>query len=209
MISMLKNIVASNVTRYGSAYTSNGAEIKAIILKADVSVDKPTRDFTLLAGYNASIENGYLIEGQGEHFVPTKIDLPNFLGGKDQYTRGYLKQANASVDIKSYVDPANASKDAWDSPTGTDGTDWGWVTQKTGIYVNFERRELRPDNQAIGQIEESEFLITIPRSVNASITPVAELRVSDRDGRNWKVLDVDDKTYLNQAYVVRVSSDAR
>jgi len=209
MLSKAKNIIAGKVTRFGSTYTSDSTEFKAIIAKSQVSYDKPSPEFTLLAGYNADITDGYLIEGQDEHYIPTKIDRPNIMGGNAQYIRGYMKQANASIDIKSYIDPSNASKDVWDAPSGVDGTDWGWIIQKTSVYVNFEKMELRPENRAIGQIESAEFMVTIPWNVNASFTPIAECRLTDRSGQNWKVLDVDNKSYINQAYLVRVGTDAR
>lgn len=208
MLSKARNIIASKVTRYGTTYTSNSVAFKAIIAKAQVSTDRPTTEFTLLAGHGAEITDGYSIDGNGEHFIPTKLDRPNLMGNA-QYIRGYMRQANASVDIKSYVDPANASKDAWDQPSGTEGTDWGWVIKKTAVFVNFERMELRPEFRAIGQVENAEYLVTIPWSVNASFTPIPECQLSDRNGRNWKVLDVDDKSFVNQAYVVRVGTDAR
>uniref|UniRef100_A0A6M3JWR0 Uncharacterized protein n=1 Tax=viral metagenome TaxID=1070528 RepID=A0A6M3JWR0_9ZZZZ len=209
MLSKARNIIAGKVTRFGSTYTSNETEFKAIIAKSQVSYDKPTQEFTLLAGYNADITDGYLISGQDDNFIPTKIDRPNMMGGNDQYTRGYLRQANASIDIKSYINPSNASKDVWDAPSEVEGTDWGWVIQKTSVFVNFEKMELRPENRPVGQIESAEFMVTIPWSVNASFTPIAECRLSDRNGRNWRVLDIDDKSYINQAYLVRVGSDAR
>ena len=208
-LSKVKNIIAGKMNRAGSDYTSNDETFKAVISKANVSYDQPTQEFTLLATYNASVNDRYLIEGQGDHFVPTKIDKPVTSGGNEQYIRGYLKQANASIDIKSYIDPSNASKDVWGDPTGTEGTDWGWVIQKTGVWVNFEKRELRPDNERIGQIEDAEYMVSIPWSVNASFTPIAECRLTDRNSKDWKVLDVDDKSYINQAYLVRISTDAR
>ena len=120
-----------------------------------------------------------------------------------------MKQANASIDIKTYVDPSNASKDEWDQPTGTDGTDWGWIIQKTTVYANFERMEMRPEHRTIGQIENAEYLVTVPWSINASFTPIPECRITDRNGKNWKVLDVDNNTYITQSYILRVSDDAR
>lgn len=207
--SKLKNIIASKLNRHGSEYTCNGNTVKAIILKGQVSYDRPLPEYTLLAGYNASIDDGYLIEGQGEHFIPTKYERPNIQGGNDQYIRGYLRQANASIDISSYIDPVNASKDQWDQPSGTEGTNWGWVIQKHSVYANFERMEMRPDQERIGQVENAEYLVFIPWSVNASFTPTPEIRLTDRNSKNWKVLDVDDKTYLNQAYIMRISTDAR
>jgi len=209
MLSKAKNIIASKVTRFGSIYTSNGSEFKAFVAKSQVSTDRPTTEFTMLAGHGADISDGYSIDGQGDHFIPTKLDRPNMMGGNAQYIRGYMRQANASIDIKAYVDPANASKDVWDQPSGTEGADWGWVIQKTAVYVNFERMEMRPEFRPIGQVENAEYLITIPWSVNASFTPVPECQLSDRFGRNWRVLDVDDKSFVNQAYVVRVGTDAR
>ncbi len=209
-LSKVKNIVAGRLSRnVGSNYTSNGNTFKAVVSKAQVSYDKPTQEFTLLAAHNANITDGYLIAGQGDRFVPTKIDRPNTSGGTDQYTRGYLKQINASIDISTYVDPVNASKDAYGDPTGVEGTDWGWVVQKTGEWANFERKEMRPDTERIGQIEDAEYLVAIPWSVNASVTPIPELRITDRTSNNWKVLDVDDKSFINQAYLLRVSTDAR
>ena len=208
-LSKLKNVVAGKLNKVGSDYTSNNNTFKAVIAKAQVSTDKSTHDFTLLGAYDVNITDGYLITGQGDRFVPTKIDKPTTSGGNAQYTRGYLKQTNASIDISSYVDPANASKDAYGDPTGTDGTDWGWVIKKTGVFANFARMEMRPDNERIGQVEDAEYLVTVPLSVNASITPVAENRVTDRNGNNWKVLDVDNKTFNSQAYIMRVSTDDR
>ena len=142
ILSKAKNIIASKVTRYGSSYTSNGEAFKAIIAKSQVSYDKPSAEFTLLAAYGANVSNGYPIDGQGDHFIPTKIDKPNMMGGA-QYLRGYLQQANASLDIKAYVDPVNASKDVWGDPVGVDGTDWRWVIKKTSVYASFERIEMR------------------------------------------------------------------
>ena len=139
----------------------------------------------------------------------SKIDKPIVSGGNAQYIRGYLKQANASINILTYIDPVNASKDAWGDPTGTEGTDWGWVIQKTGVWVNFEKLELRPDNRRIGQIENAEYLVSVPWSINASFTPIAECKLTDRDSNDWKVLDVDNKSYINQAYLLRISTDAR
>jgi len=208
-LSKAKTIIAGKLKSIGSDYTSNSNIFKAVIAKAQVSYDKPTMEFTLLANYNASIVDGYLIEGQGEKFVPTKLDKPVTSDGNAQYTRGYLKQVNASIDISTYTDPTNASKDAWDQPSGTDGTDWGWVIQKTSVWVNFEKMEMRPDNEKIGQIEDAEYLVAVPWSVNASFTPIAECRVTDRNSNTWKVLDVDNKSFINQAYLLRVGTDAR
>lgn len=208
-LSKAKTIITGKLKSVGSDYTSNSNIFKAVIAKAQVSYDKPTMEFTLLANYNASIVDGYLIEGQGEKFVPTKLDKPVTSDGNAQYTRGYLKQVNASIDISTYTDPTNASKDAWDQPSGTDGTDWGWVIQKTSVWVNFEKMEMRPDNEKIGQIEDAEYLVAVPWSVNASFTPIAECRLTDRNSNTWKVLDVDNKSFINQAYLLRVGTDAR
>ena len=209
-LSKTKNIIAGRLKRnIGSKYTSNTNTFSAVIAKAQVSYDKPNPEFTLLAPHDADIPNGYLIEGHGDRFVPTKIDKPITSDGNAQYTRGYLKQANASIDISTYTDPANASKDSWGDPTGTDGTDWGWIIGKTGIWSNFERMEMRPDNERIGQVEAAEYIVVVPWSVNASVTPVAECRLTDRNSKNWKVLDVDDKTNHLQSYIMRVGNDDR
>ena len=209
MISKVRNIIAGKLTRFGSTYTSNGTDFKAVISKSNVSFDRPTDEFTLLSGYDADITDGYPIEGQDDHYVPTKLDRPNRFGGNSQYIRGYLRQANASIDIHTYIDPSNASKDAWGTPTGTEGTDWGWVKKKTAVWVSFQRQEMRPDFRNIGQIENAEYLVVMPWSVNASVTPEPEDRIADRSGHNWRVLDIDDKTYQNQAYIARVGTDAR
>jgi len=209
-LSKLKSIVAGRLNRnVGSDYTSNGETIKAVISKAQVSTDRPTNEYTLLAAHDASITDGYLVDGQSNKYIPTKIDRPVTSDGNEQYTRGYLKQANASIDISTYIDPSNASKDAWGDPTGTDGTDWGWVIQKTAVWANFERKEMRPDNERIGQIESGEYLVVVPWSVNASFTPIAECRLIDRNSKDWKVMDVDDKTFINQSYLMRVVTDDR
>jgi len=209
MLSKTGNIIASKLRRYGSTYTSNGADFKAIISKANVSYDRPTREFTLLSGYNADISDGCPIAGQDDHYIPTKLDRPNRVGGNVQYIRGYLRQANASIDVKTYVDPENASKDVWGSPTGSVGINWGWVTKKTAVWVSFERMEMKPDFRNIGQIENAEYLVILPWNMNASFTPIPECRFSDRYGKNWRVLDIDDKTYNGQAYVARIGTDAR
>lgn len=211
ILSRAKHIIASQVGRIGSSYTSGSNTFKAVISKSQVSYDKPSHEYTLLATHDADISDGKIIIGQNEYFIPTKIEKPNMSGGESQYTRGYLQQANASGDIKSFIDPANASKDVWGKPTGTEGTDWGWVIQKTGIYVCFERMEMRPRNtDAIGQIEEAEYLVAISwADVNASFTPIAECRFTDRHDNDWKIVDVDNKTCINQAYIMRVVTDDR
>jgi hypothetical protein len=70
---------------------------------------------------------------------------------------------------------------------------------------------MRPDSKpdSVGQIDSAEYLMTIPWNVNASFTPIAECRFTDRNSDNWKILDVDNKTYINQSYVVRVVTDDR
>jgi len=211
ILSKAKYIVASKLEKIGTEYTSGSDTFKGIISKANVSYDKPSHEYTILAAYDANINDGTIISGEGNYFVPIKIDKPNTSGGTEQYIRGYLQQVNASGDIKSFIDPVNASKDVWDKPTGTEGTDWGWVKQKTGVHVCFERKEMRPDNEpnSVGQIESAEYLVTMAWNVNASFTPIAECRFTDRNGDNWKVLDIDNKTYINQAYVVRVVTDDR
>jgi len=211
LLSKAKYIVASKIEKVGTEYTSGSDTFKGVISKANVSCDKPSHEYTILAAYNASINDGTIISGEGNYFVPTKLDKPNTSGGAEQYIRGYLQQANASGDIKLFIDPSNASKDVWGKPTGTKGTDWGWVKQKTGVHVCFERKEMRPESKpdSIGQIESAEYLVTIPWNVNASVTPIAECRFTDRNSSDWKVLDVDNKTYINQAYVVRVVTDSR
>jgi len=211
ILSKAKRIIASQVRRIGSEYASGDNTFKAIVSKSNVSYDKPSQEYTLLAAYNASITNGKIISGQGEKYIPVKLDKPNVSGGNTQYIRGYLQQANASGDIKSFIDPANASKDVWDKPTGTEGTDWGWVIKKTGIHACFELKGMSPESKpdSVGQIETAGYIVTVPWDINASFTPIAECRFTDRDGNDWKVLDVDNKIYINQAYVMRIVTDDR
>ena len=213
LLSKAKHIIASQLERVGTEYTSGSDTFNGVISKANVSYDKPSHEYTILVSYDASINDGKTISGEGNYFVPTKIDRPNTSGGSEQYTRGYLQLANASGDISLYINPANASKDVWGEPTGTEGTDWSWVIQKTGIHACFERMEMRPRNtsdNAIGQIEEAEYLVTVPWvDLNASFTPIAECRFTDRNGDDWKVLDIDNKTYINQSYIMRVVTDDR
>ena len=211
ILSRAKHTVASVLERLGSEYTSNGNTFKAVIAKSQVSYDKPSHQYTLLAAHNANITNGKIITGQDECFIPTKIDKPNTSGGESQYIRGYLQQANASGDISLYINPANASKDVWGQPSGVEGTGWGWVIKKTGVYACFNRMEMRPENKAdvIGQIESAEYLVNVPWNINASFTPIAECRFTDRNGTNWKILDIDNKKHINQAYELRVVTDDR
>lgn len=214
ILSRAKHIIASQLERIGSEHTSSdGDTFKAVIAKANVSYDRPSHEYTLLAAHNAVIADGKLITSeQGEYFIPTRLEKPNTSGGVDQYIRGYLQKANASGDISLYINPANASKDVWGEPSGVEGADWGWVIQKTGIDACFERMEMRPRNlsDTIGQVEEAEYLVTVPwADVNASFTPIAECRFAGRNGQDWKVLDVDNKTYINQAYIMRVVTDSR
>lgn len=215
ILSKAKHIIASQLSRVGSEYISDDGDdntFDAVIAKANVSYDRPGHEYTLLTAYNSNIADGAIISGQGdEHFIPLKIDKPNTSGGSGQYIRGYLQQANASGDISLYINPANASKDVWGQPSGTDGTDWGWVIQKTGVYACFNRMEMRPESKpnTIGQIESAEYLVNVPWNVNASFTPIAECRFTDRNSKDWKVLDVDDKRHINQAYELRVVTDDR
>jgi len=211
ILSRAKHIIAGSTQRHGSEYTSDGNTFNAIIAKSQVSYDKPSQEYTLLAAYNADITNGATISGQDEYFIPTKIEKPNTSGGVEQYIRGYLQQANASGDISLYINPANASKDVWGQPSGTEGTNWGWVIKKTGVYVCFNRMEMRPENKAdtVGQIESAEYLVNVAWNINASFTPIAECRFTDRNGTNWKILDVDDKKHINQSYELRVVTDDR
>jgi len=211
ILSKLKNVIASNLVRVGTEYTSAGNTFKAVISKANVSYDKPGHEYTFLANYNASVTDGAIISGEGDYFVPTNIDKPNTSGGTEQYIRGYLQKANASGDISSYVDAANASKDVWGEPIGAEGTDYGWIIQKTGIHACFNRLEMRPENESdsIGQIESAEYIVNVPWNINASFTPIPECRFTDRNDKKWKILDIDNKRHINQAYELRVITDDR
>ena len=209
ILSRAKHIIAGQMSKHGNVLISGSDTFKGIIAKAEVSYDRPTDEYTLLAAYNATINSGEIITDNGDRYILTKIEKPSADDMK-VYQRGFAKIVNASGDLKIYVDQMNASTDGWDEPTGIDGTDYGWITKKTGVWANFLKLSLNAEeNQDIGQIESAVFLVTIPRNVNASITPLAEHRFETRTGRKWKVEDVDDLVYLNHSYLLRVVPDER
>ncbi len=209
ILSRAKHMIAGKLSRHGNVLISGSDTFRGIIAKAEVSYDRPTDEYTLLAAYNATINSGEIITASVNRYIPTKIEKPS-ADNMEVYQRGFAKIVNASGDLKVYVDPMNASTDGWDEPVGIDGTDYGWITKKTGVWANFLKITLNAEeNIEIGQIESAVFLVTIPRNVNASITPVAEHRFETRTGRKWKVEDVDDLVYLDQSYLLRVVPDER
>ena len=197
-------MISSKIKRNGSEYNSGSGSFYGILMKSNVSQDLPRSDHVIFAAYNASIEDGEIISRGNDYYIPLQTDIPD-LTENNIYKKTFLRKTNASGDIKSYDYPAIASFDAWDVATGSTG----WITKKTSVYANFERISLRADIEDIGQIESADFFVIVPWGVNASHTPVAEDRFVDRQNRNWKIEDVDDKTFFNQAYVLRVSAGDR
>ena len=209
ILSKAKHIIAGQMAKHGNNLISGPDTFNGIIAKAEVSYDRPTDEYTILAAYNATINSGEVITASADRYIPTKIEKPS-ADNMDIYQRGFAIKVNASGDLKEYIDPMNASTDGWDEPHGVEGIDYGWITKKTGVWANFLKLTLNADeNQDIGQIESAVFLVTIPRSVNASITPIAEHRFESRTGRKWKVEDVDDMIYSIHAYQLRVVPDER
>ena len=206
ILSDAKNVLKDRISRYGSTLTS-GADFKAILTRGNVSYDRPTSEFVAMAPYDATIDDGQVITGpNGNRFVPTMIDNGNI--GTDMYRRVYMRRANASGDFKQYVDPVNASKDAWDQPTGSLDIDYGWVTRKSSAWACFESRSLSQSGLTdAGAVSEAVFHVFVPWSVNASYTPAMGGRFVDRNGAAWRIEGVDSMTHQGQAYVVRMSPD--
>jgi len=203
-LSKVKHIISSKIKLKGSIYYSGSSKtFYGIISKA--TQEFPRSDFLILTSFNASIDDGKLISKGSNYFVPLQIDIPNIMENT-VYKKVFMNQANASGDLYHY-DEINASEmDEWDvAPASMD-----WVKKKTGVYVNFQNLSLSAEyNQQVGRIGMGDFLIFMPWSVNASYTPISECRFIDRNGRRWKIEDVDDKTYFNQCYMMRVSQDDR
>ena len=205
ILSRSKHMVSSKVKKMGSLYYSGASNtFYAYLSKSNVSQDLPKADFVCYAAFNASIDAGKIISRNHKYYVPIQLDEPDF---KENiiYKKVFLSVANASGDLYHYDQIAASLTDQWDvAPASQD-----WKIKKTSVHVNFEKVSLRADNQNIGQIERGDFMVLMPWSVNASFTPVAECRFTDRQGRAWKIEDVDDKSYVNQAYLLRVSQDDR
>jgi hypothetical protein len=206
-----KNIIKSKISRYGTTYKfENGDAFKGILTKADVSRDQPRHEHVVLISYNATINNGetILTTDDSEIYIPVQTESQDAVNSV-AYNRIFLMKANASGDIKTYIDPANASKDAWAVPTGVEGTDYGWVIKKHGVNFCFDNKGLTSRITDIGAIETSRYDVYIPWSINASYTPVAEDRIIDRNNKAWKIEDIDNISNINQAYIARVSPDER
>jgi len=203
--SKAKRIISSKIKKIGSQYTSGSSTFYGRFMKSNISQDLPRSDHVVYAAWNASIEDGQIVSKDSDYYVPLQINIPNLVEG-DVYKKLFMLNANASGDLAHYDYPLVASFDEWDVATGSTG----FITKKTSVKVNFERISLRAENtDEIGQVEAGDFMVTMPWSVNASFTPVAECRFTDRQGRKWRIEDVDDKTYFNQAYQMRVSADDR
>ncbi len=194
ILSRSQRVIASKLKRIGSQYTSGSSTFYGLLMKSNISQDLTRADHVVFAAYNASIENGKMVSKDSDYYVPIQLEIPN-LSEDDIYKKLFLLEANASGDLSHYDLPSTASYGQWDIATGSTG----WLTKKTSVYANFEKISLRVDTEAIGQIEAGDFILTMPWGVNASFTPVAECRFTDRQGRKWKIEDVDDKTYFNQA----------
>lgn len=209
ILSKLQGHIVSQVARHGTSYNSSRDTFIAILAKADVSQDMPRADYTILAGYNATINSGEIISGDGRRYIPLKIDLPSAVG-VNVYKRVYMKMANASGNFQRYRDPVNASTDEWDVPTGVEGVDYGWVNEKTGVWVNMDIKAIGDTLTNVGRAEKTSYNVFIPASVgNSSYTPVIGDRFVDKNGRKWKIDDVDGFVYQEEAYMARVSPDER
>jgi hypothetical protein len=210
-LSKAKHYIKSSLNRHGATYTSDTDEFSGVVMKSDVGRDLARPEHTILADHDASVNDGTLVVDSynNERFVPLMIERPVVAGGEIAYQKIYCRQVNASGSLKSYVEQSNASKDAWGVATGTEDTDYGWLTKKHHLWVSFENFTLKNDVTKVGNIEAAVFSMYIPWSVNASYTPIPGNRFTTTAGRDWKVEDVDDYSHKLQAYRVRVSPDDR
>jgi len=208
ILSKMRGFMVSSIKRHGTSYTSSGDTFNAILMKADVNQDMPRLDYTILAGYNATLHNGRMIAGDGRHHIPLRIDEPSVVD-TSTYRRVYMKLANASGAFKRYVEQSNASTDKWDQPSGVEGTDYGWVDQATNVWISMEPRTMGDKKTDIGQQEHTPVDGYIPMSVLGDYIPAAGDRFVDQDDREWRVEDVDGFSYDQQAYKVKLSSDER
>ena len=208
-LSRARSILRRKLNIHGSRIYSGSDALNGIILKSNANQDVPRSEFTLLCSHNATVNDGQvLIDADTRKFVPLMVDRPN-LHDDSIYTRGYLRLVNASGSFYRYHDQVSASKDLWGRDTGTEGTDYGWVAEKTSIWVSFENMGLKAPIEPIGQVEKAVCNLFVPWSINASLTPVSEDRFMEKDGTEWRVEDVDLHTYENQAYWCRISRDER
>jgi len=209
--SKAKGKIKSQIAKHGSLFETGDDTFYGILLKANANADLPRSEYVVFTSYNATINDGKIIKNDDNNnrYLPLKIDKQDLVS-QDIYKKAYLRQVNASGSIKHYLDPSNASKDAWDAPTGTSGTDYGWITKNTSVWVNFEKVSLREQvNDKVGDIETPEFFLYIPRFVNASHTPIAGDRFVTTGGDEWKLESVDSYSYIDQAYMTRVIKDDR
>jgi len=211
IFSQAKNVIKSKISRYGTKYKYGNTEtFKGILTKADVSRDVPRHEHIILVSHNATINAGetILTIDDSEIYIPVQTESQDAINST-AYNRIFLMKANASGDIKTYIDPSNASKDAWAVPTGVEGTDYGWVIKKHSVDFCFDNKGLTSRVTDIGAIETSKYDVYIPWSINASYTPVAEDRIIDRNNKSWKIEDVNNISNINQSYIARVSPDER
>jgi len=211
--SKAKNKIKSKIRKIGTKFKTGeyNDTFYGVLLKANINADLPRSEYVIFTSYDSDINDGELIENSDNEnkYIPLRIDAQDLIS-QDIYRKAYLRQINASGDIKHYLDPSTASKDTWDVPTGTENTDYGWVTKKTSVYVNFEKISLREQiNSQVGDIETPEFFMFMPFSVNASHTPIAGDRFVTTSGDEWKMQSVDPYSYELQAYMARVIKDDR
>jgi len=205
-LSKVQSVIRRKISKQGSTYYSGDDSVKGVLLKGEYR--RFLTNHFLVTHYNATLNSGEIISRGNDAYVPLKTDKTN-VRDADMYQRTFLLPVNASGDLKSYVDQSIASRDVWDLPIGTEGTDFGWVVQKTGVKVHFDNISMRGDESEIGVLQKTIYHVYMPWSVNASYTPLPESRFTDRNGKDWKIEDVDDRTYINEAYLLQVSLDER
>ena len=210
VLTKAKHILCRAVRQHASRVYSGNDAVDAIILKSNANQDVPNLQYTLMAGYNATVTDGAVVRtASNDRFVMTQIDRPDIENGA-VYTRGYLRQVNASGAFCEFVEQASASKDVWGGGSGVEGTDYGWVARANGVHVSFDNTGgLRGKFESIGQVERGAYTVFAPWSVNASFTPVADCRFVLTDGTKMRVEDVDPYTHRLQAYRCRMSLDER
>lgn len=208
-MSSSRSIIRRKINTHGSRLSSGSESLNGIILKSQSNQDVPRTEFTLLCSHNATVNDGQmLVDADSRKFIPLQIDRPN-LHDDSVYTRGYLRLVNASGSFSRYHNQPSASRDTWGNASGVEGTDYGWVVQKSRMWVSIEMLGLKAPLEPIGQMEKAVCNLFVPWSVNSSIVPRTEDRFTEKGGEKWRVEDVDPFTYKDQAFHCRITRDER
>ena len=126
----VKGQIKFRIFHYGSEFESESSSFKGLLSKADVGRDLPRSEFIIVAPHDADITDGETITDKEtyENYVLLMREKPA-IHGKSILNKLYLRHCNASGQIKTMTRTSVASLDAWGAEQGTEGTDWGWVSQ--------------------------------------------------------------------------------